>query len=188
MFCIINGTMKLIEKLYKRNKIHAGKAIDFVCDTIILPNGKKATREYTVHPGAVAVIPLLTKTKLILVKQYRYPVKQVTYELPAGKLLKGENPYYCVKRELAEETGYKAKTVKKLITFWPAPAFSTELLHVYVAEKLTYVGHNLDEDEFLDRKVVSMETSISWVKHGKIRDSKSIIGLLTYFSLYKGEL
>lgn len=177
--------MKLIEKLYKRRKLYKGKSIDFSNDIIILPNGKKATREYTDHPGAVTVLPFVDKKNIVLVRQYRYPVKSLTYELPAGKLNKGENPLLCVKRELVEETGYKTGHIKEMCTFWPAPAFSTELMHIYVAKNLKQIGNCPDDDEFLDRKIVTFDTALKWVREGKIRDSKSIIGILMYYCFHK---
>jgi len=172
--------MNLIEKSYKRNKIYTGKSVDFCCDTIILPDGKTATREFMAHPGAVAVIPFVNRNNIILVKQYRYPVGKVTYEIPAGKLNKNENPLSCIKRELIEETGYKAGNIKKIYSYWPTPAFCTELLHIYVAKELSFVGRNPDKDEFLDLAEFSFSKALNWVVTGKIRDSKSVIAILLY--------
>ena len=108
--------MKLIERLHKRRNIFQGRAVGFNVDEVILPDGKKATREYLAHPGAVAVIPFLDPRTIIMVRQYRHPVGRVTWEIPAGKLAKGENPLSCVRRELEEETGYRAAKVKKLVS------------------------------------------------------------------------
>lgn len=172
--------MKLIEKLHKRNRVYSGRSVSFSVDKILLPDGNIALREYLEHPGAVAVIPFLSKEKIILVKQFRYPVGQVTYEIPAGKLKKGENPFSCVQRELEEETGFKAKKVKKLLSYWPTPAFSNEVLHIYSAKNLVPARKNPDEDEFIDHIEVPFKKALSWVKSGKIRDSKTIIALLFY--------
>jgi len=175
--------MKLKENLFKRKKIYKGKFISFSKDIIILPNGKKSIREYAEHPGAVAVVPILEKNNIILVKQYRYPVKKITYEIPAGKLDRKEKPIDCVKRELIEETGYETKKIKKVISYWPAPAFSTEIMHVFIATDLKFVGKNLDEDEFLESEIVPIKIAIDWIKKGKICDSKTIIGL--FFAYFK---
>jgi len=172
--------VKLIEKLHKRNRVYSGRSVSFSVDKILLPDGNIALREYLEHPGAVAVIPFLSKEKIILVKQFRYPVGQVTYEIPAGKLKKGENPFSCVQRELEEETGFKAKKVKKLLSYWPTPAFSNEVLHIYSAKNLVPARKNPDEDEFIDHIEVPFKKALSWVKSGKIRDSKTIIALLFY--------
>jgi ADP-ribose pyrophosphatase len=172
--------MNLKETLFKRKKIYKGKSVDFSVDTIILPNGKTAKREYLEHPGAVTVLPILPDKKIILVKQYRYPIKKITYELPAGKLdkYKNESLKNCVLRELEEETGYKSKKVKKLFSFWPTPAFATEVIHIFVATKLYKGKKNTDEDEFLKTKIIPFSQAIEWIKKGKIKDSKSVIGIL----------
>ena len=172
--------MKLREKVYKKNKIYIGKAVDFCNDEIILPNGKKATREYIYHPGAVAVVPFLDKTDIILVRQYRYPIDEITYEIPAWKLDIGkkESSLECAKRELKEETGYSAKTIKKLISFWPSSAFSNEKLVIYVARNLIQGKANPDNDEFIKNLVLPFKKALQMVKQGKIKDSKTIIALL----------
>lgn len=170
--------MKLRETLRKRNRIHTGKAVHFSADEITLPNGKKATREYLEHPGAVAVIPFIDDKHIVLVRQYRYPVRTVTWELPAGKLDPGEKPSVCVKRELAEETGFAASRIKKLVSFWPTPAFSNEVLHIYQAAGLKQARKNPDEDEFIEHAILPVSTALALIKAGKIRDSKTIIGLL----------
>lgn len=170
--------MKFTEKLYKRRRIYSGNAVDFSVDRIVLPDGKLATREYLEHPGAVAVIPFLSADKIILVCQYRYPIGKLTWEVPAGKLDKNEAPGLCVKRELEEETGFKAKKIKKLISFWPTPAFSNEVLHVYAAFGLVESIKSPDEDEFIEHKIFSFKDALKLVKNGRIMDSKTIIALL----------
>jgi ADP-ribose pyrophosphatase len=171
------------EKLFKRRKIFSGNAISFSADVISLPDGKKAVREYTEHPGAVAVIPFVDKKNILLVEQYRYPVKRVTLEVPAGKLDRGEKPLSCVRRELEEETGYYAKRIYKICSFWPTPAFSDEVIHIYSADKLVKTESSPDEDEFIRAREFPLKKVLDWIKNGRIRDSKTIIAVLAYSSL-----
>ena len=171
--------MKLTEKVYKKKKVYVGKAVDFCNDTVILPNNKKATREYIDHPGAVAIVPFVNKTNIILVKQFRYPINKITYEIPAGKLDGKEPLLKCAKRELKEETGYTAKKIEKLISFWPSPAFSNETLHIYKAMDLVPGKNNPDEDEFLTNFIISLKQAYEMVKLGKIKDSKTVIAITT---------
>ncbi|MBN1822979.1 MAG: NUDIX hydrolase [Endomicrobiales bacterium] len=166
------------EKLYKRNRVYSGKAVGFLADDVTLPNGKRATREYIDHPGAVAVLPFLDKKNVVLVKQYRFPVGELTYEVPAGKLDAGESPLACIRRELEEETGFRAGKVKKLVSYWPTAAFSNEIIHVYLASGLVETKKNPDDDEFIDHAVVPVKKALAWVKNGKIKDSKTIVALL----------
>ena len=177
--------MKMKEKLHKRVKVYSGNAVGFSADRIVLPDGKLATREYLEHPGAVAVIPFTKKGSLILVKQYRFPVGKITYEIPAGKLARGERPFSCVQRELEEETGFKAGKIVKLLSFWPTPAFSNELLHIYSAKNLRLACKNPDEDEFIEHIEVPFSKALSWVKSGKIQDSKTVIALLFWAAKIK---
>lgn len=172
--------MKLKESFVRRSRRVEGKAVAFNIDTIRLPNKKLATREYLDHPGAVAMIAIVDKTNVVMVAQYRHPVKEITWELPAGKLGKTENPLACVKRELKEETGYTAKRIKKLIAFWPTAAFANEVIHIYVGTNLTEGEHDPDDDEFLKCEVWPLKKAYQAVRTGKIRDSKTIIGLLAY--------
>ena len=172
------AAMKLRERLFKKRRIYAGKAVSFSADEILLPDGKKAIREYMEHPGAVAVLPLVGDGSIVLVKQYRYPVGKVTYELPAGKLGKGEDPASCVRRELAEETGYRAGRVRRILSYWPTSAFSNEIIHIYTAEGLVESSKSPDEDEFIEHLTVPFRSALDWVIEGKIRDSKTVIALL----------
>lgn len=173
------------EKLIKKNRIYEGKAVDFYCDEIELPNGKTATREYLGHPGAAAVLPFLNKNDIVLVKQYRYAIDKITYEIPAGKLDKGELPEECIKRELEEETGYKAKTIEKLIDFHPSTAFSDEILYIFVAFGLEKGQFKPDEDEFIKKEIIPFKEALDMIKKGKIVDSKTIIALLYFENILK---
>lgn len=175
----------LVEQIHKSRKIYTGKTISFLSDIVILPNKKKGIREYTVHPGAVAIIPFLNKKDILLVKQYRYPVRKILYELPAGKVNKGENLVKCTQRELIEETGYSAHRIKKLISYYPTPAFSTEVIHIFVGYNLSPCKHSADKDEFIEPVRVTFQEALSWIVSGKIQDSKTIIGLLYYKLLCK---
>lgn len=179
--------MDFTEKRSRRNRVYTGRAVHFSADEIILPDGKRSIREYMEHPGAVAVLPFTDDGKLVMVKQYRYPVGRVTCELPAGKLDKGEKPSFCVKRELREETGFSAGRIGKLLSYWPTSAFSNEIIHVYWAGDLKPVKKSPDEDEFIDHLVVPFQRALEWVEKGKIRDSKTVIGIL-YWALYKRKM
>jgi ADP-ribose pyrophosphatase len=168
----------LIERFVRKKTVWQGRSVDFRVDTVRLPSDKLATREFMDHPGAVGVIPFLNKDTIVMVKQYRYPVGEVTLELPAGKLDKGESVISCVKRELREETGYTARHMKPLMRYWPTPAFANEVLHLYTAEGLTAGRMNTDEDEFLKCVTVNFRVAVHWVQNGKIKDSKTVIALL----------
>ena len=182
------GKMKLKEKYHKTEFNYKGKAVGFTSHEIILPNNKKAIREYILHPGAVAVLPFINKNTVALVKQYRYPVKKVTLEIPAGKIDTGESPLACVKRELKEETGFIAKKIIKLTSFWPTPAFSNEVLHIYAAFELTKCNATPDEDEFISYKAMSYKKLLEMVRLGEIMDSKTIVALLYWQCFSKREL
>jgi ADP-ribose pyrophosphatase len=178
--------MKYTETFLKQLKKIDGKAVGFRIDQILLPNGKKANREYLNHPGAVAVIPLLSKDEIVMVRQYRYPVKTTTWEIPAGKLDRGENPNKSVHRELQEETGYRAKKIKKLLSFWPTASFANEVIHIYVATGLHPGKANPDEDEFVNAKVWPLKKIQNEIMKGKIKDAKTLIALLFYFLQGRG--
>jgi ADP-ribose pyrophosphatase len=112
-----------------------------------------------------------------LVRQCRYPIGKITYELPAGKLDGKEAPLVCARRELREETGYTAGRLRTLSTFWPAPAFSNETLYIYVADRLRRGPVALDEDEFVEVVQIPFQKAMNWISSGKIKDAKTIIGL-----------
>ena len=173
------------EKQLKKNRIYKGKAIDFYCDEVELPNGQNATREYLGHPGAAAVLPFLDKKRIVLVKQYRYAIDEITYEIPAGKTDKGETPLECITRELEEETGFKAKKIEKLISFYPSTAFSNELLHIFAAFGLKKGSKNPDEDEFVEKVIVNFKEALAMVRRGEIKDSKTVIALLYFENILK---
>jgi len=180
---VLMAKMKFTEKLFKRRRIYSGGAVKFSADEIVLPDGKIATREYLEHPGAVAVLPFVDKDRIVLVSQYRYPVRKLTLEIPAGKLDKGETPAACARRELEEETGFKPRTLKKLVSYWPTPAFSNEVLHVYAAFGLAEAHSSPDEDEFIEHQVMPFREALKLAVNGKIMDSKTIIALLYWEAL-----
>ncbi len=168
----------LVETKVRLRPLYKSRYVDFHVDDIRLPNGSKAQRAYLHHRGAVGVLPFLNKDTVVLVRQYRYPVKEVTLELPAGKLDPKETMLSCIKRELREETGYTARKIRHLIDFWPTPAFSTELLRIYVAEGLVPGRRALDHDEFLEAVALPFKEALALVRSGHIRDSKTVIALL----------
>ena len=143
-------------------------------DTVRLPNGKTATREYNIHYGAVCVIPLLENGDVLLERQYRYPLRQVITEIPAGKLdAPDENPLEAAKRELREETGATAREWHELGLFCPVGAYSTETIHMFLATGLTFGERELDEDEFLNVFRMPLRELAEQVVGGKIPDAKT---------------
>ena len=173
-------TARYRERFVKTLKKQAGRAVGFQIDQIRLPDGKLAQREFLTHPGAVGVLAFVKPNQILLVKQYRHPIRDFTYEIPAGKLDQGENPLVCVKRELAEETGYRAKRVRKLLHFWPTAAFSDETIHLYIAEDLSPTDAHPDDDEYLEVVTVSPTQLEAMIRRGQIHDSKTLIAYLAW--------
>jgi ADP-ribose pyrophosphatase len=168
------------ERFQKIGHHFRGNAVGFRSDEILLPDGRRRAREYMTHPGAVGVLAFESPQKILLVKQFRYPVGVFTYEIPAGKLAKGEDPGACVRRELEEETGFVARRIRKLASFWPTAAFSQEIIHLYVAEGLRPTRMNPDDDELIELVRLSPQELERWIRSGKIRDSKTLIAYLAW--------
>ncbi len=171
------------ERFKKITRKYEGKAIGFRMDEIRLPDGRVRIREYITHPGAVGVLAFETPHKILLVKQFRYPVGEFTLEIPAGKLAQGEDPMDCVRRELEEETGFVAKKIRKLTAYWPTAAFSQEVIHLYLAEGLRPTRMNPDDDELIELVRVSPKRLESMIRQGQIRDSKTLISFLAWRAL-----
>lgn len=150
---------------------------NFLClkrDTVRLPDGAVTTREYVKHPGAVVVVPLLDDGRVLLERQFRYPVGQVMIELPAGKLDVGEDPLDCARRELLEETGYSARQWARAGVMHLAIGYSDEILHIYFARDLSAGERQLDEGEFLDVIAMPVDAFLDGCRTGLVTDAKSL--------------
>jgi len=163
----------------KKKKIFEGKILGLsVYEGLI--EGRKVKREMIEHRGAAAMLAFDENQKVILVKQHRYPHGFVL-EIPAGTLEKGEKPIKCAFRELEEETGYKAKKMTPLITFYPSIGYNTEVIHCFLASNLKKISDlQLDEDEILSVVKVDLNKLIKMIQNGKIQDSKTICAVLAY--------
>ena len=172
-FAHLVETQKSSQEVFKGRFLHAFR------DAVTLPDGNEATREYVVHPGAVMIIPLLQDAmgnrRVVLERQYRYPVGQVMIEFPAGKLDPGESVATCAQRELLEETGYTANKWSYIRRIHPVISYSTELIDIYLAEDLVPGKSKLDDEEFLDVFAAPLEQLIAWVEEGEITDVKTTI-------------
>ena len=169
----------LEEKYISREEIFEGNVMHVVRDVIELPNGKRATREVCLHNGAVAILPLLSDGRVIMERQYRYPHGRVVLEIPAGKLdTPDEIPLEAARRELREETGALAGKMTCLGKIIPSSAILSEVIHLYLAEDLTFGERELDEDEFLDVEYISLAELKQMVMRGEIADAKTQIAVL----------
>ncbi|MBV8666119.1 MAG: NUDIX hydrolase [Burkholderiaceae bacterium] len=156
-------------------------------DTIRLPDGKLAAREYIRHPGAVVILPLFDDGTVLLERQYRYPNQQVFIEFPAGKIDPGEDPLACAQRELLEETGYTARDWQFVCTIHNAIAYSDEHLDIYLARGLTAGESKLDEEEFLETFTAPLTDMLAWVREGKVSDVKTVIGAFWLEKIIAGQ-
>ena len=168
----------LTEKQVESREIFDGYIMHVFKDTVELPNGKLAPREYMRHVGAVCVVPLLDDGSVLLERQFRYPVGKVLMEIPAGKLEYGENHSECGLRELKEETGCTCDDYTYLGSLIPTPAYCGEVIHMYLARGLHSGSQKLDEGEFLDVVKIPLDEAIAMVMRNEIQDSKTQIALL----------
>ena len=169
--------MNFKEETLSSKYVFNGRVIDVKYDEVLLSNGHKSSREVVEHTGGVVILAK-KDDKILMVKQYRYPLKQESIELPAGKLEKGEDPNIASRRELEEETGYVAKDWKSLGYIFTSPGFSDEKLYLYYATNLEYKQQNPDEDEIIESFEYSVSEVYSMVDNGEINDAKTICTLL----------
>ncbi|MBU3624219.1 NUDIX domain-containing protein [Polynucleobacter sp. AP-Latsch-80-C2] len=169
------GDQHLREDRISGEDIYGGIFLHMKRDKILLPDGQEAVREYLTHPGAVAIVAILDDGRVLLERQYRYPISKACIEIPAGKLEIGEDHLLCAKRELEEETGYTAKKWSYIRRIHPVISYSTELIDIYLAEDLVPGKSKLDDEEFLDVFAAPLEQLITWVEEGEITDVKTTI-------------
>ena len=180
----------LIEHRVHQEELLRGRFLHAFRDTVRLPNQNLATREYVVHPGAVMVIPMLDTPeglRLVMERQFRYPVGQVMTEFPAGKLDPGEDPWLCAQRELLEETGYTARQWARAGVLHPVIAYSTEVIEIWFAKDLSLGERQLDTDEFLDVFTASPAELMAACQQGLLTDAKTLTGLLWLQNVQSGQ-
>jgi ADP-ribose pyrophosphatase len=168
----------LIEHTNLEQSVFSGKMLQVQQDQVSLPNGKSATREYIRHPGASCIVPLVGYRRLIMVRQYRYAVKRVMLELPAGKLSPDELPLVTAQRELAEETGWVGNRWDSLGICHPCIGYSDEVIHYFVALELTPTPSHPDDEEFVEWVEMPVSEVLRQVDAGIITDSKTLAGLM----------
>jgi len=168
-------------KTLKSEKRYSGKVFSLIVDEVEYLSGRRGVREVAEHPGGAVVVPLLDDGTVLLVRQYRYPVKKELFELPAGKLDPGEDPQVCAARELEEETGYIAGSIRKLTAIYTTPGFCSEQLHIYLATglKKSPHGQRLEEGELdLVVRQFPLTEVVTMIERGEVVDGKTICGIM----------
>ena len=159
-------------------QVFAGRLLDVRRDSVTLPDGAAATREYIVHPGAAVVVPVLDDGRLVVIRQWRYPMGRAMLEFPAGKLEAGEPPFECAWRELAEETGFRAREWARAGVLHNAIAYSTEGIEIWFARGLVAGSMQLDAGEFIEVLAMTEAELDRLVGQGELTDAKTLVGLL----------
>ena len=167
-------------RVHSSRTLHRGYVFDLVKDTFSLKAhpGKLFKREMLTHPGAVVVIPFVDRERILLLKQFRYAAKTDLWEVPAGTLERGEATLACAKRELEEETGFRGKKWRFLTRFYSAPGICDEIMWLYRADGLSAGKKDLDPDEWIEHRTVTLAQAVRMVRSGRIRDGKSICAIL----------
>lgn len=176
--------MEKEEKTIKSTTIYDGHVVHLRKDEVLCPNGNHSYREIVDHQGGVGIL-LIEDNKVVLVKQFRYAYKETIYEIPAGKIEKGEEPYSTGLRELQEETGYEADELIHLGDIYPSCGYTNEIIHLYYAKNARKKETHFDEDEFIETYLIPYEEVIRMIKNGKIKDAKTICAIMYYQELNK---
>lgn len=180
----------LIETRLSSEELFKGRLLHAFRDTVRLPDGASTVREYIVHPGAVMVVPLLQdaqgELRVVLERQFRYPVQQAMIEFPAGKLDAGEDILVCAQRELMEETGYRALEWARAGVLHPVISYSTEFIDIWFARGLSLGPRQLDHGEFLDVFTATPAELLQWCREGLVTDAKTLTGALWLQNVLSG--
>ena len=160
--------------------IHEGKVFGVRRDRVIEPRGVEVTREIVTHPGSVVVMPVFDDGRILLIQQYRHVAGQPLWELVAGRKDEGEDFVTGARRELEEETGYTAKKLTQIMDVFPSPGFVAENMVVFVAEGLTKGRARPEDDEKITPRILGLREALDWIRSGKIRDAKTVAGILFY--------
>ena len=172
-------------------RVHAGRILQLDVDTVRYPDGSTGELEMIRHPGAAAVVPVLSPQgsedpQILLIRQYRYAADGPIWEIPAGRLEPGEPPEACARRELEEETGARAGRLDRLTTIYTTPGFTDERIHLFAARDLTMASHRREPDEFLEVAPHALSTVLGMIRDGAMVDGKSIVAVLFFAGFRAG--
>ena len=170
------------EITFEEKRIFTGNLLNLNADKVVLANGIKTFREYVSHPGAVAALPILNSSEIILVKQYRYAVGDFLLEIPAGTVEKGETPEQSITRELQEEINYKPGKLENLGWVYLTPGYSNEKIHLFKATDLKIRSKKAEEDENIEVVKIKIDEALSKIHSGEIKDGKTVIAILSHIN------
>jgi len=167
-------------EVLSHQEVYSGKIVKLHVDTIRLASGQPTLREVVLHPGGVAAVPVLDDGRIVLIRQFRYPLGKYIWEIPAGKLDSGQTPRDTIARELEEEIGYSAGTLIEEGAFYTSPGICNEIIHLFTARDLTRCARRPEEGEHITPEAYTLEECVQMIARGEIMDGKTIIGILTY--------
>jgi ADP-ribose pyrophosphatase len=165
-------------RVLQHRRVHAGRVLDLDVDEVVEPGGVHGVREVVRQRGSVAALPVLDDGRIVLVRQYRYAVNALVWELPAGRRDPGETPEEGARRELEEEVGLRATTLEPLLVFWTTPGFCDEVMHLFRATGLAEVPPRPEADENIESATFALDEAMAMVKRGEIREGKTLVALL----------
>ncbi len=166
--------------------LYHGRILDLARETHLMPDQREASFEVIQHPGGAAALPILEDGRIILIRQFRPAAQGYVLEIPAGRLENGETSNDCVARELQEETGYQASSIKPLGFIYSSIGFCTEKIYLFIAKNLTRCTTNLEPDEFIEPLIMQLGEALKMIETGQITDAKTQIALLRYALTSKG--
>ncbi|MGM0546645.1 MAG: NUDIX domain-containing protein [Bacteroidota bacterium] len=178
---------QLVERKLTSQKVFSGRLLHVYFDEVQLPDGTTSTREWIKHPGASAVVPIFENGDVMLVKQFRYPMSQIFYEVPAGKIDPQETADSTAERELQEEAGLVCQNYQYIGHYYPGIGYSDEIIHLYTAWNITSFEQQVDDDEFLLKERLPFNTAVNMVHRGEISDGKTMVALLRAWHWWQNE-